>query len=114
MRQHIFIKKLFAAVLLFLFVLSNTPRQVLHDLFASHTDNCQPLKKNDSKEPQLARAGINCQCLNLVVENPFVETNTAVECCSPVFSIAKASVCYDAFYTAIADLPSLRGPPSLI
>ena len=92
-----------------LFTLSITPRQLLHDAIAHHTDKSVEATGNAF----ITKQGYSCDRLNLVAESPFTETNTFTENiplqpCTDfiVFSNHK-------FAPKAITLPGLRGPPSI-
>ncbi len=61
--------------LLLLFILSNTPKQWLHDIFANHKDCTIALSVSDKSHPQISQQGFNCDCNSLVVEIPFTTSH---------------------------------------
>jgi hypothetical protein len=96
-----------------LFLLSNTPKKLLHSIFANHID----LKKSQAVSHQgqnLVPLSFHCQCDNLVVESPFTSD---VVCAS--FYFPKQ---YKKFAASLYnDIPSvyqftftLRGPPTTV
>ncbi|MEO6668531.1 MAG: hypothetical protein ABIN36_03575 [Ferruginibacter sp.] len=114
MMQVIFMRRLVAGTLLFLFVLSNMPRQTLHSMFANHKDdNCKPIAKADSKVPKLSASGIHCQCLDLVIQNPFVNHSDHIDLAIHFYIKKRVFFYKDTFYPVSINLPSLRGPPSM-
>lgn len=113
MKCSVFIRRVFAGLLLLLFVLSNMPKQTLHSFFANHKDDCSKTTKKDPSATQLLKAGIHCQCDNLVVENPFVHSNVPIFLYTPIYYKVKKFTFKEAFHSFAKELPALRGPPSL-
>ncbi|HEX6181081.1 MAG TPA: hypothetical protein VFZ47_07515 [Chitinophagaceae bacterium] len=108
-RPKNFIQSFFGWVLLLLFTLSITPRQLLHDAIAHHTDQSVRANGNAFVNNQ----GYSCDQLKLVAESPFTETDTFTEniplqSCTDfiVYSNHKAA-------PKAITLPGLRGPPSI-
>lgn len=73
LRHHIVNKSLAGAFVLCAFLLSITPKQILHRLAANHKDRaCQ--KINDSHKFHYNTFGFNCDCDSIVATSPFTET----------------------------------------
>jgi hypothetical protein len=94
---------------LLLFTLSITPRQLLHDALAHHTDR----SVQTGAGAYVTRPGYNCDRLDLVAESPFTETETFTE-------IIPLQVCTDFIVVSnhkaapkVITLPALRGPPCI-
>lgn len=106
-----YISKFAAGLLLLLFVISVSPRQLLHDLFANHID----LVSNDhSGNPEISTWSFHCQCDNFVAESPFVmvEVDTVF---APNAVFAETGGFLKApFYRIEPRQVSLRGPPALV
>ncbi|MBS1743851.1 MAG: hypothetical protein JST81_12525 [Bacteroidetes bacterium] len=114
MKRNLLIKRFFAGFLLLLFVLSNMPRQTLHNIFADHTDDCRKnTTPGDLATSQLTIAGTHCQVDHLVVENPFVDNSIQVVFDRVVFFANNGFNPSQRFYSCTKELVSLRGPPSL-
>lgn len=105
------IRNVFGWLLLALFSFSITPRQLLHDVLADHTDLSQRAVAGNFTA--VSKWGFSCDRLNLVAESPFVETEKAVE-------KIPARPCTDFVLPAeyktvpkVITLPALRGPPCI-
>jgi hypothetical protein len=74
------IKKITAIFLLLLILLSIAPRQLLHDVFASHIDDAYLYHHSSTnhQSEEINSIAFNCDASNIVVELPF-------ECCIPSF-----------------------------
>lgn len=105
------IRNIFGWLLLVLFSFSITPRQILHDVLADHTDLSQKIPAG--KFTAVNKSGFSCDRLNLVAESPFIEDEKAVETVSwqPCTNFI-APAAYKAVVKVIT-LPALRGPPSI-
>ena len=106
--QHIIVKKLFSVLLMGTFLLSITPKQVLHNLFANHEDH--PTNRTDN-QLQFNAGGYNCDVNSIVVTSPYIEVD-------PVNNIVFSQFfeLFSPYYTSlILSSPhyyySLRGPP---
>ncbi len=105
-----YIQQSIASTLLLVFLLAATPKRVLHNLFADHTDVAWT-KSANANEVNLNSASYQCQIDQLVVELPFfgtalilfptplIHTNSYQESYSLLVSINK-------LFTE-----QLRGPP---
>jgi len=112
-RQHIILKNITGAFILFAFLLSITPRQTLHSLVANHKD--QSAKKNTDKDKlQFNEVGFNCDCNSIVATSPFTGST---------FKPAVAKLIHFSSYeissfTSLASADhfyfKLRGPPVMI
>ena len=103
------IRSAFGWALLMLFTLSITPKQLLHDVLANHTDNSVETAGN----AYVAKPGYNCDRLNLVAESPFTEASAfkediPLQPCTDFVIISH----HKAVFQAIT-LPGLRGPPCI-
>lgn len=99
--------------MLLIFSLSITPKLFLHNIFANHKDTLYYLTGNDPKNFQLNKVGINCQCINLVAEAPFINYDDPIQIIAPdFFSEKKPGFCLS-FYDARHFFSAFRGPPSL-
>jgi hypothetical protein len=72
LHKNLHIKRFVAGLLLLLFAFSVTPRNIVHDLFANHTDETVLSKKSNSAT--VKTFDFLCKCDNTVVESPFIET----------------------------------------
>src|SRR5665213_414970 len=75
------IKSISALLLLLVFTIGITPRKTLHDLFANHKDSTASIPGGNTS--QYTRAGINCNCENLVAESHFVAFSNEIQLNSP-------------------------------
>ncbi|HYE54469.1 MAG TPA: hypothetical protein VD996_06480 [Chitinophagaceae bacterium] len=97
-------------VLLVLFSFSITPRQLLHDVLADHTDAVEVPAKGHIV---IAKKGYSCDRLSLVAESPFTATEKHIELVTP-FSFTEFIVPEgnSISFTSVT-LPTLRGPPCI-
>jgi len=72
--RNSYIRSIVAGLMLVFFAFSITPRNVLHDLFANHTDETTLSKKSNSTS--VKTFDYLCKCDNLVAESPFIESTT--------------------------------------
>ena len=111
MRKNSWLYRLIAFVMLFLFVLSITPRLYLHDLLADHTDTVY--KKTDAGNAQVGKSGFSCDVSNWVATSPFIEQDPLPDIL--LFSIYQPLVLHFPS-SIIAQKPclcELRGPPAI-
>lgn len=109
--QHIIVKRLFSVLLMGIFLLSITPKQVLHNLFADHEDH--PTNRTNN-QLQYNAGGYNCDVNATVATTPFIEVD-------PVNSIGIFRV-FEQFtpslFSYILSITgyyySLRGPPVVV
>lgn len=101
------IKKLFTAFVLLVFILSNTPKRFLHNVFADHTDKQIP--KSDKKSDQLSTFVFNCDDDNQVAEPGFISDQYSQTTDS--FTYSNYIVKNNFFTTLTSIFTSLRGPP---
>jgi hypothetical protein len=105
------IKAIFGWLLLAVFAFSITPKQLLHDVLADHTD--YSTHKHRHYAPCVTKTGFSCDRLNLVAESPFVPTEKPIEAVVELYRTDFIVVSdHKAFPKAVA-LPSLRGPPCM-
>lgn len=106
-----YISKFAAGLLLLLFVISISPKQVLHDLFANHID----LVSNDhSGTPEISTWSFHCQCDNFVAESPFVMVEVSPLFPPTVVFAQKSGFLKASFCRTHPGHVSLRGPPALV
>ena len=112
MNRNIYIQKVFSALLLAIFLLSNTPTKYLHWLFANHKDFISKTL-TDSNKPQINAPGIDCHCETNVVIAPYtVQSTVAIIPPVPVFF----NFTVTGISTIVFSQPlsfGLRGPPSI-
>jgi hypothetical protein len=106
------IHKCSALMLLLLFIVSNTPKQLLHDFFANHVDYKNVLVNQDT--PHLNQLSFHCQVNHLVVETPFTNEQQSIVFYQPLnYRIFTPSL----YHFIVLGFPSqldLRGPPEKI
>ncbi len=101
--------KTFSSILLLLvFTLGITPKKTLHNWFANHNDSTSQIP--DGRTQQLAKAGFDCNCDNLVVESHFISPSIPllinIFSAHSFFSVQEPSfISQSLFYN------NLRGPP---
>ncbi len=106
------IKQLSAALLLLLFLVGNTPKQWLHNIFANHTD----YKKDAALNNDIAgiyKLRYHCQCDQPVIESPFVISVSAFTLSKTRQYLAYQSPPYVFVNTNHPVHFSLRGPPTV-
>jgi hypothetical protein len=107
--RHPFIRQISAAFLLLLFAFSITPRKVLHDWIANHTDRIEQVTKENTVQAKIN--GFNCNCESLVAESPFTIASSFIEFIAPaVFAVHKDRL-HCRIYTTTLFFVELRGPP---
>jgi hypothetical protein len=111
MHKRGLIQSVFGWVLLIIFSFSITPKQLLHDILAHHTDLVT--EAPSGKSASISKTGFSCDRLNLVAESPFVEVDEftesipAQDCTDFIVSSHHAAA-----HKAVI-LSSLRGPPCI-
>ena len=106
------IRSINALVLCLLFVLSNTPKKVVHGIFADHVDQKKNLSTLQNGE-NLVQLNFHCQVDNLVVESPFI---SSIHTFSFFISKQYLEFALSLYQHAPAVFQSsfqLRGPPSV-
>ena len=111
MIQATVFRRIISGVLLVLFAFSITPKKLLHDLVATHTDTKPGTFLSNTHTAQIHKSGINCQVDQLIVESPFLEimVHTALPLPVPKNDFYQKRVCFSFFLPLIDN--SLRGPP---
>jgi hypothetical protein len=99
-------------MMILVFAMSITPKQLLHNLFSNHNDISYSHSRNNNSQPQINKAGINCQCVDFVAESPFIDINDVVNIIPVFFHDKKAWYC-SAPYSLYKFFSEFRGPPSL-
>ena len=109
LRHHI-VKKLAGVFVLCTFLLSITPKQVIHNLVADHIDNTTH-KTND--RPQFNVTTYHCDCNNIVATSPFVAVAQfpVQHIHEPVFALTINRSF--SLFTAEHNCITLRGPPTV-
>jgi len=107
LRHHI-VKKLAVVFVLCTFLLSITPKQVIHNLVADHTDNTTH-KTNDRL--QFNATTYHCDCNNIVATSPYLSVSQnpdqLISLPEFAYSISRAF----SLFTAEQINLTLRGPP---
>jgi hypothetical protein len=105
------IRQLYIGFLLLLFVLGNTPRQWLHDLFATHS-GCTVVGRTHDEKECMQPDRLHCRQLDVVIASPFLEPATLL-LQAPLFHFGEPA------FTRFSVIPSgyscrsgLRGPPA--
>jgi len=107
-----FIQKSFAAFLLAVFVLCNTPTTALHYLFANHKD--VPTRTSElNHQPQIQTAGIDCHCISNVVNAPFLFQYQAPQILPVLGKAEYIAVEFNSLPYSSHDYFQLRAPPVL-
>lgn len=105
------IRSFISLLLICTFVLSITPKKLLHTWLANHRD--QPTKAAHNQSTSIDVAGYHCNVDNLVAESSFEQTLAEFHLkCPQVFSSFKGELSYS-FYSLHHFYSELRGPPSL-
>jgi len=107
------IQQLRAVCLLVLLVLGNTPRQWLHDYFATHS-GCAVLVTNKSADKDCIQTDqLHCRQIDLVIVSPFLEPLvTPFAAPTTIFAEPVAGL-YASIPSRYSCRSGLRGPPSL-
>ena len=110
MHKRAIIRYFSCAFLILAFAVAVTPKIVLHDLAAHHTDIF--IKLSDVHTDQINKSVFQCALDHLVAESPFVDDGYAFRLSVPlVFSIVEDSFSASRyFYDHL--IFGLRGPPS--
>ena len=110
LRQHIIFKNTIGVLLLCTFLLSITPKQVLHNLSANHKDSTS---QRNSDRIEYNQIGFNCECYSVVATSPFTEIPAKLEI-SKLIHFSFYSESAPASILSNSDLYfSLRGPPAI-
>ena len=106
------IKKIASSLLLLALLLSITPKQYFHTVFASHSDVTINLTKD---EVQCNAYGFNCDCNQVVCTSPFITESYQVGSqLAPEFNIYRTFFTTDSFLSQTTGQFQLRGPPTFI
>ena len=104
------IRKIVTGFLLFIFAFSVTPKKLLHDVFANHSDPVAGHSKSISF--QLNNAGISCKCENIFAQPMFTYSELGFEINSlPVFGDEDQTY-VATFFSTDCFFFELRGPPA--
>jgi hypothetical protein len=111
LRRNIILKTIAGILVVCTFILSITPKQVLHSIAADHKD--QSSKKINDRL-QFNEVGFNCDCNSIVATSPFTEVSA---------KIGVPKLIHFSFYTESSSTSlsssdhfdhTLRGPPAFI
>ena len=112
MIQATVFRRIISGVLLVLFAFSITPKKLLHDLVATHTDTKPGTFLSNTHTAQIHKSGINCQVDQLIVESPFLELVIHKVVTLPATeNDFYPRRCYFSFFLPLIN-NSLRGPPN--
>ena len=109
--KHIIIKRLTGIFILCTFLLSITPKQVLHSLCASHKDQAAG-KTSTTGETQLGTAGFHCDCDSIVATSPFADVTEVISILCPTPQLIHHEELPVAAVSSTHVYFSLRGPPA--
>jgi len=105
------IRYIFGWLLLVVFSFSITPKQLLHDVLADHTDYSTHKHKHSSA--CVTQTGFSCDRLNLVAESPFIPTDEVIETVAEQFHTDFIVLSDHQAFSKESVLPTLRGPPCI-
>ena len=105
------IRKIISLFLLFAFLLSISPKQYLHTVFAQHTDVTTNLTKT---EVQFNANAYNCDCNQVVCTSPYIPAeNQSLSATAGTFASYDDLLIVPGLSQTATQL-QLRGPPALI
>jgi len=107
--RHPYIRRIIAGFLFLLFGFSITPRKVLHDWIANHTDRIEQITKGNSLQAKIN--GFNCNCDSLVAVSPFTTTSSFIEFVAPAAFAEHKVLLHCSLYSTTLFYAELRGPP---
>ncbi len=110
-QQHTIFKNVIGVLLTCTFLLSITPKQLLHNLTANHKDSTAQ-RNNDRTE--FNQIDFNCECYSVVAASPFTEISTSSE----IQKLIHYSHYTERIATSISSIDNyysdLRGPPAIV
>ena len=106
-----FIRKFLAGFILLVFAFSITPKILLHNVIANHTDT--PFSSNTEKHAQLHKAGFNCTIDNLVVESSFIQATYSTPVEVQIYPSSLLACYSGGFIRGYECFLHLRGPPAV-
>ena len=112
MNYYSVINKINAGLLLIIFCFSITPRIVLHDCFAGHTDGAGKVKADGQQH--IHNVNYKCNCDNFVIQSPFTLTENPSGSTSLQYDIVKPESITRFFLTVEYFSCTERGPPVFI
>lgn len=100
--------------MLVLFAFSITPKKILHDLVATHTDS-QSINfyGYGSPKARIHQAVIHCNCEQLIVESVFLPTVAKYEISALSVRNFFHQTQYSFVFKTISGYSGLRGPPAV-
>ncbi len=99
--------------MLVLFAFSVTPKKILHDLVATHTDyRTEHLYSSSTQKEQVHQSFINCKCEQLIVQSVFLSTISKYEIVEITGRLSFYQKRYSFSFNAIPENRGLRGPPT--
>ncbi len=110
MRFHPIIRQFSVGFLLLLLVLGSTPRQWLHDWFATHT-GCNLVRKSDAGHASLQPDRLHCRNADQVVDMPFVDPGGWLIAETPRVYVHLICHIYSFAPSRYTSSATLRGPP---
>lgn len=106
------IKRFVAGIMLLLFAMSITPRQLLHDTVTGHKHNIAKFEGDENFDS--ARTNFQCNWNEQVAESPFTG-HQGFHMDHPAIVYFSYNHYYThTYYSAFHFYSSLRGPPSLV
>ena len=105
------IRKFTAGLMLLLFALSITPKQLLHDALTGHKHNYQT--ESHDANVNSSKPGFKCNWNHDLLESPFTD-EPAIRMEYPLIATKPAFIYYNiSYYSNLQYYSSLRGPPSV-
>jgi hypothetical protein len=104
------IRQFSAIGLLLLFILSNTPKQFIHDIFANHVDYKNGIAKT-THDSNIYQSSFHCQTDNLVAESPFTNDALAIVINAAINYLQITALLSNPLATNCYLRLDLRGPP---
>ena len=101
-------KNISSILLLFVFIVSITPKKTCHNWFANHKDSTSAIP--DGKTQQITKAGFTCSCDDFVAESHFIIVGSFVISNIPSFRTF-VSLHNSSFISLSPFHLNLRGPP---
>lgn len=105
------IRSVLGWLLLAVFSFSITPKQLLHDVLADHTDFSTHKHKHSAD--CVTKTGFSCDRLDLVAVSPFIAAEETVETVVEQQHTDFIVLSDNKAYTKSIVLPALRGPPCI-
>lgn len=106
------IRKCFAALLLLVFCIAATPKDVVHAVLADHQDYASGCVHRLHSDACLSKAGVNCHFHQLVVEHPYRGTAPLIIAVATNFHSSVPAVALQQRYSSREHVVDGRAPPS--